>query len=135
MSVPVVALYGALNAIFNVLLAVRVSGGRMKEKVSIGGAASAGGGPPKALDVLIRTHGNNAEFVPLALLLLLIAELMGGSSTILHVLGGSLFVARISHAIGMPRRAPNVFRATGATVTSVLIVGISVWLLVMRFPA
>jgi uncharacterized membrane protein YecN with MAPEG domain len=129
MSVPVVALYGALNAIFNVLLAVRVSGGRMKEKVSIGPSM----GASKALDVMIRTHGNNAEFVPLALLLLLIAELMGGSSTALHALGGTLFVARISHAIGMPRRAPNVFRATGATLTSLLIVGVSVWLLVMRF--
>lgn len=131
MSVPVVALYGALNAIFNVVLAVRVSGGRMKEKVSLG----PGGTAAKALDVMIRTHGNNAEFVPLALLLLLIAELMGGSSTVLHVLGGTLFVARISHAIGMPRRAPNVFRATGATLTSLIIVGISVWLLVMRFSA
>jgi uncharacterized membrane protein YecN with MAPEG domain len=131
MSVPVVALYGALNAIFNVLLAVRVSGGRMKEKVSIGPS----GGASKVLDVMIRTHGNNAEFVPLALLLLLIAELMGGSSTVLHVLGGSLFVARVSHAIGMPMRAPNVFRATGATATSLIIVGLSVWLLVMRFSA
>ncbi|MBL8742189.1 MAG: MAPEG family protein, partial [Myxococcales bacterium] len=116
MSVPVVALYGALNAIFNVVLAMRVSGGRMKEKVSIGPAPASGGAGARALDVMIRTHGNNAEFVPLALLLLLIAELMGGSSTALHVLGGTLFVARISHAIGMPRRAPNVFRATGATV-------------------
>jgi uncharacterized membrane protein YecN with MAPEG domain len=131
MSVPVVALYGALNAIFNVVLAVRVSGGRMKDKVSIGPS----GGASKTLDVMIRTHGNNAEYVPLALLLLLIAELMGGSSIALHALGGSLLVARIFHAIGMPMPAPNFFRATGATVTSLLIVGVSVWLLVMRFSA
>ena len=99
----------------------------MKEKASIGTNGS------KVLDVMIRTHGNNAEFVPLALLLLLIAELMGGSPTWLHVLGGLLLVARVSHAIGMPLRAPNVFRASGATITSVLIIGISAWLLVMRF--
>ena len=47
----------------------------------------------------MRAHGNNAEFMPLRVLMLLIAELSGGSSMWLHVLGGSLLITRVAHAI------------------------------------
>lgn len=127
MSVPVVALYGALNAILNVVLASRVSGSRMKEKVAIGT------GGIKELELRARIHANNAEFVPLALVLLLIAELMGGASLWLHVLGGTLLVGRIMHVIGMPMRAPNMLRAGGVTLTWGMMLATSAWLLVMRF--
>ncbi len=129
MAVPVVALYGALNAIFNIFLANRVSTSRMKNKVAVGL------GDNKELELAARIHGNNAEFVPLALIMLLIAELMGGSSVWLHVAGGSLLVARVFHFIGMPRKAPNFFRFTGTAVTWTLIVAVSVWVLVLRFSA
>ena len=87
---PVVtALYGGLNAIFNVYLANNVSTARRKEKVSMGLGES------DALLLAARIHANNAEFVPLAIVVLLLAELCGGSSFMLHVLGGSLFVSRV----------------------------------------
>ena len=125
-SMPVVtALYGSLNAIFNIALAARISRLRGKEGVSLGTGES------KALLVAVRTHANNAEFVPLALVLLLLAELCGGSSLWLHVLGGSLLVSRVSHAIGMPMRAPNPFRFIGTGVTWLMIVcgaGYVLWL-------
>jgi uncharacterized protein len=127
MTVPIIALYGSLNALLNILLALRVSGMRAKERVSIGLGESA------PLELAARIHGNNAEFVPLALVMLLIAELQGLSSTVLHALGGSLLVARVFHVIGMPRPAPNFFRFTGTAVTWTLIAGISVWILVARF--
>jgi uncharacterized membrane protein YecN with MAPEG domain len=125
-AVPVVALYGALNALLNVALALRVSVGRLRQKVSLGT------GDSRALEIAVRTHANSAEFVPLALVLLLIAELLGGSSLALHALGGTLLVARVLHAIGMERKAPNVPRALGAILTYLLIAGVSAWLLVLR---
>jgi uncharacterized membrane protein YecN with MAPEG domain len=127
MGIPTVtALYGSLNAIFNIALAARVALQRGKSKVSIGE-----GNAPE-LTLAIRIHANNAEFVPLAILMMLLAELCGGSPFILHVAGGILLVSRLSHVVGMPRPAPNLFRAAGVTGTWVLIVGLAAWTLWLR---
>lgn len=126
MAVPVVALYAALNAIWNIALAARVSSLRRRERVSIGVGTS------KPLEIAVRTHANNAEFVPMALVLLLIAELMGGSSFWLHVAGGSLLVGRVLHVIGMPRRSPNPGRFIGTALTWTTIVGSACWCIALR---
>lgn len=125
-SVPVVALYGALNALLNVGLALRVSQIRMRDKVSIG----VGGN--KSLELAVRVHANNAEFVPLGLVMLLIAELMGGSSLWLHVAGGSLLVGRILHVAGMPFRSPNPARFLGTALTWTMIAATAGWCLYLR---
>jgi uncharacterized membrane protein YecN with MAPEG domain len=127
MPVPVVALYGSLNAIFNIYLANRVSTMRRKVKVGIGTSGD------KSLELAVRIHANNAEFVPLALVMLLVAELQGGHSAALHALGGTLLVGRMLHAYGMPRKAPNVPRFVGTAATWTTILVTSVWVLVMRF--
>ncbi len=127
MSPPIVtALYAALNAVLNIFLASRVSNLRRRDKVSVGA------GDSKELLVAIRTHANNAEFVPFALLLMLIAELLGAASMPLHVYGGLLFAARVLHVIGMPRRAPNPYRFVGVGLTWLLIVASSAYLLWLR---
>ncbi len=122
----ITALYAALNAILNIYLANQVSTARGKHKVSIGHGES-----PELL-LAARIHSNNAEFVPLALVMLLIAELLGGASVIIHVCGGLLLLARVAHAVGMPRKAPNFFRFTGVVLTWALIVGLSGWVLYLR---
>jgi uncharacterized membrane protein YecN with MAPEG domain len=38
------------------------------------------------------------------------------------VLGGSLLAARISHAVGLPRKAPNPLRWAGTAITWAAIV-------------
>jgi len=127
MGIPTVtALYGSLNAIFNIFLANQVSTARRRDKVSIGHGES------KSLELAARIHANNAEFVPLAIVMLLLAELCGGASLYLHIAGGLLLISRIFHAIGMPRPAPNVFRFVGTGVTWIGIVVISVWILILR---
>lgn len=127
MATPTVtALYGALNAMFNVALAARVSNFRRTEKVSVGT------GDSKVLLVAARTHANNAEFVPLAMLMLLLAELCGGASLWLHVAGGTVLAARVLHAVGMPRRAPNFPRFVGTSLTWGTIAALSVWVLWLR---
>ncbi len=128
MAAPIVtALYASLNGILNIVLAERVSAARRSGKVSIGTPDGA-----KELLLAARIHGNNAEFVPLALVLMLIAELCGGGSTPLHVWGGLLFVARLMHVIGMRRPAPNVFRVLGTGITWIGIVAVCGWLLYLR---
>jgi uncharacterized protein len=123
---PVItALYGALNAIFNVLLANHVSTLRRRHKVTLGDAPE--------LTVAVRAHANNAEFVPLALVVMLLIELCGGNHALLHVYGGLLFAARIAHWFGLPRKAPNVYRVSGIGITWLAIVGGSGYLLYLRF--
>ena len=126
MAPTITALYGALNAILNIVLANRVSTVRKKEGVTLGHGES------KALLVASRIHANNAEFVPLAIVMMLIAELMGGSSAVLHAYGGLLLVARVAHAIGLTRPSPNVFRLLGTAITWIGIVAISGWVIYLR---
>jgi len=124
---PVItALYGALNAILNIILAERVSRLRGRHKVSLGM------GEAPQLVVAIRGHANNAEFVPFALLMLLLAELCGGDRVLLHVLGGSLLLARIAHPFGLGRKSPNLFRAVGTGVTWLMIVVSAGYVLYLR---
>lgn len=122
--VPVTSLYAALNAFLTLALGVNVSRVRTQHKVFRGDGGHAG------LGAAIRAHGNNAEHVPLALILLLVAELGGGNSTALHVFGGALLVARLAHAFGMLRGSP--VQAVGALLTLVVQLGLAVYALWLR---
>lgn len=125
---PVItALYGALNAIFNIFLANNVSNMRRKHKVGLGQ-----GEHPEML-VAIRAHANNAEFVPLAIVMMLLAEMCGAKSWVLHAFGGALLLARVAHWFGLPRKPHNPFRFAGTAITWVGILGIAGYVLYLRF--
>ena len=127
---PVItALYGALNGILNIFLASRVSKARGEHGVSLGD----GKADQQALFVAIRAHGNNAEFVPLAIVMLLLAELCGGHPVVLHVMGGLLLLARVAHPIGMARRSPNPFRFGGTALTWGVVMAAAGYTLYLRF--
>jgi uncharacterized protein len=66
----------------------------------------------------MRVHANFAEYVPLALILLLLAEMQGAPALALHALGAVLLLARVMHALGMashPHKPP--LRGGGAALT------------------
>lgn len=110
MAVQIVALYGALHAVFNVALAANVSRLRGKANVFLGTGDS-----PELL-VAVRRHGNHSEYVGLALVVLLIAELAGGSDRMLHGVGAAFTLGRVLHAIGVGIK-PSAPRALGALFT------------------
>lgn len=124
LAVPVTALYAALNVLLTVGLGLNVSRLRGKYKVFRGD-----GGHAELLSA-IRAHGNNVEHVPLALILLLVAELCGGQSVALHVFGGALFVGRLAHALGM--LTGSRLQVAGSVTTLLVQVGLSVYALVLR---
>jgi uncharacterized membrane protein YecN with MAPEG domain len=127
---PVItALYGALNALLNIFLANRVSTLRRIHKVSIGD----GSGEATPLLIAMRVHANNAEFVPLAIVMMLLAELCGGNAIVLHVFGGLLLLARIAHPLGMPLKSPNPYRFLGVAITWAVIAGCAGYVLYLRF--
>ena len=89
---PVVTpLYAAaLTALF-ITLSLRVIVLRRSGRVSLGDA----GNP--ALLVRIRAQGNCAEYAPLGIVLLLLAELAGAAPALLHLSGLLLLAGRILH--------------------------------------
>jgi uncharacterized membrane protein YecN with MAPEG domain len=57
----------------------------------------------------MRVHANFAEYVPLALILILLAEMQGAPGLALHALGAALLLGRVMHAAGMasqPHKPP-----------------------------
>lgn len=115
---PVTALYAGLLALLFVILSVRIPPLRYKAKAGIGD-----GGDP-TLARAVRVHANFAEHVPLALIVMALAEANGlGPWT--HLLGAPLIVGRIAHAQGLGRSTgPSALRAVGmGTAWSVIAIG------------
>ncbi|HYI00398.1 MAPEG family protein [Hyalangium sp.] len=125
MAVPVTALYGAISALWILGLGINVSRVRGKHNVFRGDGGHAD------LAAAIRAHGNTVEHVPLILVLLLAAELCGGSSTLLHVFGGVLVVSRILHTVGLLRQT-SAIQIPGALSTYLLEAGLPIYLLILR---
>jgi uncharacterized membrane protein YecN with MAPEG domain len=117
--VPITALYAGLLAPLLVVLAFRVIEVRREARIAVGD-----GGHP-LLQRRVRVHANFAEYVPLALVLLALAESLGTWPWLLHAMGVSLLCGRIVHAVGMSRQEEFLpLRATGMVMTfAVLITG------------
>jgi len=94
---------------------------------------SIGEGAATPLQIGIRAHGNNAEYVPLALVLLLVTELCGGAPVVMHVLGGTLLLARVLHPIGLPRKSPNPYRWLGVALTFTTILAAAGYAIYLHF--
>jgi uncharacterized protein len=124
MSLEITAVYAALLGLLFMLLSFRVSKHRLAGHVSLGD------GNNPALAQAIRAHGNFAEYVPLALILIGLAEAQGAAGMFLHVLGGGLLAGRLLHAWGMSQpKAVNHARRFGIVLTWLTILVASVFLL------
>lgn len=95
MTLTITPLYGGLIGLLLVVLSARVILRRRAAKVSVGDGADA--------DLLkrIRVQANCAEYAPIALLLLAMAELQGAPSWVVHLLGLMLIAGRLIHAYGL----------------------------------
>jgi len=91
----VTAIYAGLLALMMVFLAARVVRLRGKHRVTL----QDGGIPDMALG--IRVFGNFAEYVPMALVLMMLAEGAGTPSWAIHGLGVALIAGRVAHALGL----------------------------------
>ena len=105
-------LYAGLLALFYVGLSGWVIRVRVRQKV-----LSGDNGDPVMINAM-RTHANFAEYVPLALILIVLAEAQGAPAAALHALGAALLLARIMHAVGLGRQ-PHIpaLRGGGAALT------------------
>jgi uncharacterized protein len=102
-------LWAALLALLYVVLAAQVIRARYRTRTALGD------GDDPGLARAIRAHANFAEYVPLILVLLVLAELQGARPWLLHLLGAMLLIGRAVHAYGisqvdevLPRRSIGV---------------------------
>jgi len=99
---PITALYASLLALIFLALSIRVIGFRRVVRIGLGD------GGDSALLRRVRVHANFAEYVPLCLILIGLAESLRAPPILLHGLGGLLLAARISHAYGVSHQ-PETF--------------------------
>jgi len=112
MTLSITPFYAALLAVLFIVLSFRVIFFRREEKISLGD------GNNPALRARIRVHANFAEYVPLALLLMLMVELQRGSVILLHILGLMLLVGRSGYSWGVSQHPQNfTLRISGMVLT------------------
>lgn len=100
----ITALYASLLAVLFILLSVRVIAQRREARVEIGPGES------KELLRRMRVHANFAEYVPFALVLMVLAESLKVPPPLLHLIGLLLLSGRIVHAYGLSQN-PHILRA------------------------
>jgi len=97
---PVTALFAGLLAFYFLWLATRVIKARRVHRVALGT-------PHRLVERAVRAHGNFAENVPFALLLMALCEINGLPDWALHVFGVVLLAGRVLHAHGIGQEPEN----------------------------
>ena len=121
MSVQITAVYASVLAILYIVLSYRVAQRRMRLQVGLGT------GENRELERAIRIHGNFAEYVPFALLLLALYESGGAPGWAVHVAGVALLFARMLHAVGLTQSSGrSTGRFTGILSTWLVILALAV---------
>ncbi len=115
----ITSIYASLSALIIVKLALSVIKLRRKNRVSVGDGGN------EELQLAIRTHANAVEYIPITLLLLLTLELNGAPTMLVHVLGATLLIGRILHAMGLSaNNLPK--RVLGMQITIYLLIGLAI---------
>jgi uncharacterized membrane protein YecN with MAPEG domain len=128
MSFQVTAIYASILTVWMIALANVVSAKRGQTGISILH------GDNKELALWIRRHGNLAENLAVALLLMALCEARGLSSEWLHAMGVLLVIARVAHAIGLdPARPAAPLRLAGGIGTQLAMLGAVVYLVWSQF--
>ena len=104
-----------LLAILLVVLSGRVIALRASTETLFGGGR---GDDP--LDLAIRVQANFVEYVPVAVLLLVVLEMSGTSDGWLHALGAGVLVGRILHAVGLSGSGGTSFGRLAGTLLTLL---------------
>ncbi len=119
MSLMITPAYAGVLGLAFLALSFRVVQGRRKLRVDLGD------GGHRALMRRQRVQANFAEYVPLVLVLMTLAELQGGRPWMIHLVGAALLLGRALHGYGVSREPePFVYRMVGMMLTfAALVIG------------
>jgi uncharacterized membrane protein YecN with MAPEG domain len=132
---PVSFIYAGLLGLLLVVLSAQVVFARRRFRIRLGS------GTEEGMQQAIRVQANFVEYVPLAVLLLVLAEVAGLPEGAIHGAGILLLASRVAHAAGLSASPGRSFgRFYGTAGTWLVIVALSLWLLwaataASRFPA
>ena len=120
---PVSFLYAGLLGLLLIALSVQVVRARRRYRVGLGT------GTEEGMHQAVRVQANFTEYVPFAVLLLVLAEITGLPALAVHGAGVLLVVSRLLHAAGLSGSPGRSFgRFYGTAGTWLVIVGLSLWL-------
>jgi uncharacterized membrane protein YecN with MAPEG domain len=124
------ALIGAVLGLIFARLTLKVIAARRGANVSIGVSDD------PALLRASRVHANFAEYAPLTLLLMALAEITGAPWFVILVLGVMLIAGRLLHAYGLGQEPDNFgARVRGMQLTIFSLIGASGVAIIMAFIA
>lgn len=112
------AIYAGLLALLIVWLSLNVIKLRRANKVRLGD------GGITELQNAIRAQGNATEYIPIALILLVLLELSGAVPWIIHVAGIAIMTGRVLHARGLLTENLR-YRVLGMQLTIFTIIGLA----------
>ena len=122
--------YAALLGLMLIALSAQVVRARWRYRVRLGSGTEDG------MQQAVRVQANFAEYVPLAVVLLLLAELTGMPTVAVHAAGVMLVTSRLLHAWGLSHSPGRTFgRFYGTAGTWLVIIGLSLWLLFATIKA
>jgi hypothetical protein len=131
---PVSFLYAALLGLLLIALSVTVVLARRRFRIRLGV------GQDEVMQQAVRVQGNFTEYVPFAVVLLIVAEITGMPLAAVHSAGIVLVASRLVHAWGLSHSPGVTFgRFYGTAGTWLVITGLSLWILYattapFRFP-
>jgi uncharacterized protein len=124
--VAMVAFYAALNAFIMLVLAMLVVRARVKTRTEIGDGAD-----PLMLGPL-RAHGNNTEYVPMGLILLILLYGLQANIVVIHLVGATLTIGRLLHAVGLMRGVgaslPRLLGMALTWISFIIAIAVLLWL-------
>ena len=127
MILPITLTIAAAAALLHIWLSLRVSHLRRLHKVLIGDEGN------RAVATRMRAHSNFAENTPIFLILLALIEHGIGSEFWLWAVAMLFIVARLLHAFGMDRPAPNALRVGGAALSWLVLLGLAGYALFLSY--
>lgn len=117
----VTTLYAGILGFLYIALSAYVIMGRYKHQVGLGD-----NGNPDLIK-RIRIHANFIEYVPLALILMILVEFEGISESLIHAMGIVLVAGRLMHGVGITRNSgTSLWRGGGMILTFLVIIAASV---------
>jgi uncharacterized membrane protein YecN with MAPEG domain len=120
---PVSFLYAGLMGLLLIALSVQVVRARRRFRVGLGT------GTEEGMQQAVRVQANFTEYVPFAVLLLVLAEITGLPAVAVHGTGVLLVVSRLLHAAGLSSSPGRSFgRFYGTAGSWLVIIGLSLWL-------
>lgn len=111
-SIQAATLWGGLLILLLLVLSSVVVSRRRRFMIEFGDGAN------PEMTPAVRAFGNAAEYIPAGICGLILLAFVGAPPLLIHGVGGTLFLGRIIHALGLLfQQGPSLGRVTGMVLT------------------